>query len=196
MSKALILASGSAARQKLLRQAGYDFDICPADIDEERVRKTHADKSLKEIALILAQEKASHVSAQNPEALVIGSDQICTLENEILSKAKNQEEAFEKLCKLSGQTHQLHTAVSLYENQKEIWSHCDSVSLRMKLLTQDQIQTYMDHAGDALKQCAGAYALEEVGVRLFEKVDGDYFSVLGLPLLPLIAALDERGYNL
>lgn len=192
----LILASGSAARISMLKKAGYDFETCPADIDENALRENFKGDSPQDIALKLAQEKALHISAQKENALVIGSDQICALEKQIFSKAKDEQEAFEKIKGLQGQTHALHSAAALYKEGQEIWSVCDTVFLTMKKLEDDQIKNYLNQAGDAPTACAGAYAIEEIGARLFDKIEGDYFTVLGLPLLPLIAALEQEGFTL
>ncbi len=192
----LILASGSKARISMLQKAGYEFDICPADIDEDTLRKNMKDMSPKEIASALAKEKARVMSEKNPDACVIGSDQICAIGKEIFTKAKNAEDAKIKLKTLQGRTHELHSAVAIYKEGKEVWNFCDTSLMTMKVLSDTQINVYLEKAGEMATICAGAYAIEEIGARLFKHIEGDYFTVLGMPLFPLMAALDKEGFTL
>jgi len=193
----LILASGSLARQNMLRQAGYEFDIIPADIDEETILKEYNQgDDVQKLALRLAGEKAKKVSGENQDKYIIGSDQILAMNNNIYSKAKNKSEAMARIKEFQGQSHDLYSAVSLYKNDVEIFSYCDKATLHMRDLSADEITAYCDKAGDALTSCVGCYALESIGGRLFERIEGDYFTILGMPLLPLIGALNEEGFGL
>lgn len=192
----LILASRSKARISMLQKAGYIFEISPADLDEDGIRSNLNGAPPQEIALALAKEKARCVSENNPNAFVIGSDQICAAGEEIFSKANSQAEAAAKLKSLQGRRHELYSAAAVYQDGKEIWSLCDQVTMGMKTLSDEDIHTYLQKAGEVATSCAGAYAIEEIGVRLFKYIDGDYFSILGMPLLPLIRALDEQGFEL
>ena len=197
MTADLILASGSAARQNMLRQAGFDFDIMPADIDEEKIIAEQAGTlSGKELALLLANEKAKFISSQRQDKYIIGSDQILMMNNKIYSKAKNIEQAKARLKEFQGQSHALYSAVSVYKNNQEIFSYCDKATLYMRDLSDDEIESYCAKAGDVLTSCVGCYALESVGIRLFERIEGDYFTILGMPLLPLVGALHQEGFTL
>ena len=188
----LILASKSQARQTMLRQAGYDFDVVPADIDEDEFKGGEVEG----IAQTLADQKALFISKQYKDKYIIGSDQILVYNNEILSKAGNKKEAIDKIKSLSGQTHHLISAVSVYKNYQSIFQYQDKVSLTMRDLSEGQIHNYIEQAGDVVTQCVGGYALEGLGIRLFEKIKGDYFTILGMPLLPLIQFLNHEGFEL
>lgn len=178
----------------MLRGAGLAFDVIPADIDESVIQNDPA-KSPQQKALELAQVKALAVSAQNPDALVIGGDQVLELEGEIFSKAGDKDEALEKLRRLSGKTHRLISAVALAKGSEVIWSHSDEVKLHMRDLEEDFLKDYAAKAGDALTCAVGGYELESHGSWLFERIEGDYFTVLGMPLLPLLGRLKEEGVS-
>ena len=194
MKHSLTLASGSLARQEMLRNAGYEFDIIPADIDEEKIISSL--ETNKNVALTLAKEKAKFISQKNKENYIIGSDQILMMNNKIYSKAKNKQEAKERLMEFQGNAHTLHSGVSVFKDGEELFSFIDSASLTMKKMTADDIDRYCEKAGDVLTSCVGCYALESIGSRLFDKIDGDYFTILGMPLLPLIGFLDAEGFSL
>ncbi len=188
----LILASGSKARAGMLRGAGLVFDVIPADIDESIIQNDPA-KSPQQKAFELARAKALAVSAQNADALVIGGDQVLEMEGEIFSKAGDKNEALEKLRRLSGKTHRLISAVALAKGSEIIWSHSDEVKLHMRGLDENFLQDYAAKAGEALTRAVGGYELESHGSWLFERIEGDYFTVLGMPLLPLLGRLKEEG---
>jgi len=194
MKHSLILASGSFARQEMLHHAGYEFDIIPADIDEEKIASGLGEN--KNIALVLAKEKAKFISQQDKEKYIIGSDQVLMMNNKIYSKAKNKQEAKERLMEFQGKTHTLHSGVSVFKNNEELFSSIDSASLSMKAMTSDDLDRYCEQAGDVLTSCVGCYALEGLGSRLFDKIDGNYFTILGMPLLPLSNFLDAEGFYL
>lgn len=187
----LILASKSKARAALLRNAGLSFKVVPANIDEEKIARTI--KNGKKLARHLAREKALSVAKNNVGAWVIGADQVLTCGNRIFSKAKNKEQAKKNLKFLSGKTHHLHSALCIAHNEKIVWQHLDSAALTMREMNNEFLQAYITSAGKSLTDCVGAYALEGSGAWLFEKIEGDYFTILGLPLLPLLSFLQERG---
>ncbi len=188
----LILASGSAARQVMLRQAGLNFDILPASLHEAKLLQDRALESPAEKALFLAREKALNVSREIPEALVIGSDQILCLGEIIFSKANSRGDALEKLRMLSGHTHRLISGVAVARDGRVLWDHADHADLTMRVLDEDFLRAYADAAGDALTSCVGAYQIEGAGAWLFSKVVGDFFTIMGMPLLPLLGYLYEE----
>ena len=195
MPHKLILASGSAARKTLLEKAGFIFDIVPAAIDEDALKEELQHAQDYEIALALACEKANAVAQIYPGSIVIGADQICVFENQILSKSKTIEEAIDKLKIMQGKPHQLISAAAVFVEGELTHTMIDTVDLHMKPLTNDQIQSYARKAGDDLLSCVGGYAFEGIGAQLFDHYHGDYFSILGLPLLQLINALDQEGLS-
>jgi septum formation protein len=180
----------------MLDAAGLTFDIAPADVDERAVRETlQADDSGIEpadVAEVLARAKAETVSRQRPGAPVIGADQILALNDEIFEKPADLAGARRHLQKLRGRTHQLHSAVVLAEGGEVVWAHVDTASLTMHAFSADFLETYLTLAGTVLCDSVGAYQLEGLGVQLFERIEGDYFTILGLPLLPLLAELRTR----
>jgi septum formation protein len=196
MKQPLILASGSKARKAMLTQAGLVFDVIPADIDEAAVLKNLQGKlPPEEIAAELARRKALAVASDNQETLVIGADQMLVCAGRIYSKAKTKEEARENLKNLRGRTHQLISAVCVAHGDEIMWSHTDTASLTMRGFDDDFFNDYMDAAGDALLNSVGGYELEGLGATLFERTEGDYFTILGLPLLPLLGFLLREGYR-
>lgn len=186
----IILASKSAARKAMLDNAGLKFSCDPADIDEQAL--ISGAKEPERAAILLAQEKAKTVSQRRPKSLVIGSDQILVFENEILNKAETQEAAKEKLKRLRGKTHRLVSAVSVVWDGKSVWSALDSADLTMRNFDDDFLDSYCKRASDDLLNCVGAYAIEGAGAWLFENVKGDYFTIMGMPLLPLLGYLREE----
>jgi len=185
----IILASGSQARQNMLRAVGLEFTVQPADIDEASIIANISNP--QEAATILAQKKAEHISQQQKNALVIGSDQILECDGQIFSKAPDKDAAIDKLKSLQGRTHNLISAVSIVQNGGILWSHTDSAAMTMHELNDNAIHNYADAAGDVLTTCVGAYAYETYGAWLFEKTEGEYFTILGMPLLPLLKYLRE-----
>lgn len=194
MSK-IILASGSAARQSMLKNAGLEFNITPADIDEEKIISTlqETGASASNIALTLAQEKARAISLQNNEAYVIGSDQLLSMDDVFFSKAKNRAEARQRLESFAGNEHFLTSAVCVMKGGQDIWHKVDAAALQMKPLSAQALDKYIEIAGDTLTHCVGCYALEGAGIRLFRSIRGDYFTILGMPLLPLLNFLEGEG---
>lgn len=189
----LFLASGSAIRRQLLAGAGLAFTADPADIDERAADAANAHLPVCERARRLAEAKAAHVSLRHPRALVIGADQMLEIDGEVLTKAPNAEVARQALLRLRGKTHFLHSGIALARDGEVLWSAAPSAALTVRDFTDTWLAGYVAAAGDALTTSVGAYQLEGLGVTLFERIEGDYFTILGLPLLPLLAELRRRG---
>ena len=166
-----------------------------ANLDEAAIKSRLRAKGAEtvEAATTLALAKAERLSAQHPEALVIGADQILDLEGTWFDKPTNETAAAETLARLAGKTHHLVTATCLLQNESCVWRHVETAKLTMRSLTSDHIEHYLAEAGPETLESVGAYRLEGIGIRLFERIDGDYFTILGLPLLPLLEALRRRG---
>ena len=189
----LILASQSRARQMLLANAGISFEAVPADIDERSVQKNSGLSAPGEIAGLLAAEKALFVSSKNPGRYVVGADQTLALENRLFSKPAGRAQAADQLRLLAGHTHELHSAVAIARDGKIVFSNVGIARMTMRRLDESEIEAYLDQAGQAVTTSVGAYQLEGLGVHLFERIDGDHFTILGLPLLPLLAFLRGEG---
>ena len=183
----LILASQSKARGDLLTHAGFAFDAIPADIDEREIQDSSGLSSPTEIAELLAQRKALHVAAMKPDHYVIGADQTLGLGNRIFSKPADRTQAAEHLAALSGQTHHLHSAVAVARGSQILFSHVAVAHMTMRQLIPEDIDRYLNAAGADVTTSVGCYQLEKLGVHLFERIEGDHFTILGLPLLPLLA---------
>jgi len=190
---ALILASQSRARQMLLANAGISFDAIPADIDERALQKNSGLSAPGEIAGLLAREKACFVSSRNPGRYVVGADQTLALGNRLFSKPAGRTQAADQLRLLAGHTHELHSAVAVARDGKIVFSDVSVARMTMRRLDESEIEAYLDQAGQAVTTSVGAYQLEGLGVHLFERIEGDHFTILGLPLLPLLAFLRSEG---
>ncbi|MBI3701413.1 MAG: Maf family protein [Afipia sp.] len=190
----LILASQSAVRKSLLENAGLTVETMPANIDERGIQQKSGMKNPGGIATLLAAEKAKHVSALHPKRYVVGADQTLALGERLFSKPAGRDAAADQLAALAGQMHTLHSAVSVARQGQVVFSHVGAARMTMRKLTARDIASYLDAAGDKVTTSVGAYQLEGLGAHLLEKVDGDHFTILGLPLLPLLAFL--RGENL
>jgi septum formation protein len=192
----LILASGSKARKTMMQAAGLTFDVVPADIDEDAIRTSMMLESgtveAADVASVLAMEKALLVSRTHSKALVIGSDQVLALGRRHFTKAATEADAREILAALRGGTHELVSAVALAQGGEIVWQAFDSAQMTMRAFSDDYVDSYLKDAGDAALQSVGCYELEGFGVQLFEKIEGDYFTILGMPLLPLLAELRRR----
>lgn len=191
----LILASASSIRAKLLTQAGVDFQTVPARVDEAAVRDSLMSDgaSPRDIADTLAEFKAKRVSQSRPEALVLGCDQILEFSGQVLGKPGSLTEARERLTLLSGQTHSLFSAAVLYDQGRPVWRFVAEAKLTMRALSPAFLDWYIGQAGPEVLETVGGYAVEGVGIRLFDRIEGDLFGILGLPLLPLLNALTQRG---
>jgi septum formation protein len=176
-----------------MENAGLEFKCQPADIDERTIELAIKDTGAtpKELALILASAKALDVSQKNPDAYVIGSDQTLSLNDELFHKPEDMEAARRTLLKLSGQTHTLNSGVSIAKNGETIWQHVSIAELTMRELSPEFIGRHLSEAGESVLTSVGAYQLEKQGVQLFEKIEGDFFTIVGLPMLPLLAQLRE-----
>ena len=184
----LILASQSQTRKALLTQAGLRFEAVPALLDERLVER-EAGGDGQGVATLLAQRKALAVSRLRPEAWVIGADQTLMLDEELFYKPDDMAAARGQLDRLAGKTHQLHAAVSLARGDCIVWSTLETAELTMRAFTATERESILMREGEALLGSVGAYRLEGPSIQLFEQVRGDYFTILGLPLLPLLAAL-------
>ncbi len=191
MNRKLILASASKSRTDLLRGAGLDIQTCPADLDESEIKAQGLD--VVETALKLAWAKAGVVSQQYPDSFVIGADQMMECEGRCYDKPVSLMQAKEQLQALRGRIHHLHSAVSVVKDGKIIWSHCQSAELEMRLFSDAFIDDYLEKIGDDVLTTVGGYRLESLGVQLFSRIEGDYFTILGLPLLSLLAFLRDQG---
>lgn len=193
----LILASASAVRASLLRQAGLDFHVRDSRVDEDAVKKSFAgstdDGDTDALALRLAEEKALAVSRAEPGALVIGADQIMSCETRRFDKPRDMVEARDNLLFLRGRTHTLHSAVVLALDGEVVWGHSARADLAMRDFSDTFLDWYLKTLGEKVKTSVGCYQLEGPGIQLFERIEGDYFTILGLPLLPLLAELRDRG---
>ncbi|MGU3574032.1 Maf-like protein [Brucellaceae bacterium C25G] len=195
MAVSLILASKSPFRAHLLKNAGLTFATENADIDERAVEAPLYDTGAtpEDVAIVLAEAKAQAVSEKNPDAIIIGCDQTLSLGDEIFHKPANLEEAGKNLLKLSGKTHQLNSGIVLVKNGETIWRHVAIAYMTMRPLQPQFIGRYLGRVGDVALSSVGAYQVEGEGIQLFEKIDGDYFTIIGLPLLPLLQKLREES---
>lgn len=189
----LILASQSAVRKSLLAHAGIAVETVPADIDERAIQQDSGLKDPGEIAALLASKKAMFISAKHPGRYVVGADQTLALGEQLFSKPANRAAAAAHIATLSGRTHALHSAVSVVKDGETLFSHVTIARMTMRSLTGSEIAAYIDEAGDAVTASVGAYQLEGIGVHLFERIEGDHFTILGLPLLPLLGFLRSRN---
>jgi len=185
----LILASQSLARRELLANAGITFDAMPADIDERGIQQKSGLKAPGEIAALLAERKAAFISLRHPGRYVLGADQTLALGDRMFSKPAGREQAAEQLAILAGRTHELHSALAVVCDGATLFSNVSVAHMTMRKLDDAAINAYLDAAGDKVTTSVGAYQLEGLGVHLFELIEGDHFTILGLPLLPLLSFL-------
>ncbi len=190
----LVLASRSDVRGKILAATGLWFEIRPADLDERALEAQAGNPGPIAAAQLLARAKASAVSMERPGQLVIGADQTLARGTERFSKPADRAAAAGQLRRLSGSSHELHSAIVLVRDGEVVFEHVDSARLTMRKFDDDFIAIYLDAAGSAASASVGGYQLEGIGVHLFERVEGDYFTILGLPLLPLLAFLRQNGW--
>ncbi|MGX7875896.1 Maf-like protein [Mesorhizobium sp. ORM6] len=195
MTEKIILASGSPFRKALLVNAGVDVEAVPADVDERALEAPlqHSGVSPEDVALVLAEAKATEVSERRRGALVLGCDQTLSLGDEVFHKPADMEGARRHLLALSGKTHQLNSAVVLVRDGKVLWRHVGIASMTMRKLDPGFIGRHLARVGAKALASVGAYQVEGEGIQLFEKIEGDHFTIVGLPLLPLLAELRTLG---
>ena len=189
----LILASKSAARRAMLTEAGVVFAVQVADVDEDAVKATHDPADAAGLAVELARVKALAVSRHDADAWVLGADQTLSFDGGLESKAPNLAAARARLTAIRGRTHQLHSGAALARNGQVVWSGVDTATMRVRNFSDAFLDGYLTAEGEGLLACVGSYRLEGMGAQLFEGVEGDYFTVLGLPLWPVLAELRRAG---
>jgi len=186
-----ILASASPFRADLLSKAGLIFTADAANVDERAVETPLLESGLDaaDVAAVLAEAKALDVAARHPGALVLGADQTMAFERELLHKPANMEEARFRLLAMSGKAHALHSALTLVRDSETLWRHTSTAHMHVRTLSPAFIGRYLAEVGETALQSVGAYQIEGVGIRLFERIEGDHFAIIGMPLLPLLAEL-------
>ena len=188
------LASKSETRGKLLKNAKISFSRIDHGVDEDEVKISLQNQSPIKIAVKLSELKATQPNPENKEDLVIGSDQVLDLEGKLFNKARDLDEAKSQLIELSGKKHNLITSTVIAQNKNIIWRHLDKSTLVMRTLTTNEIDNYLNEVDKSILNLVGVYAIEQEGIKLFEKIDGDFFSIQGLSVTPLINFL--RQHNL
>ena len=189
----LVLASKSAVRRVLLESAGVPVEVRPANLDERRAESDAGPVLPDAVAALLAREKATRVARLNPGRLVLGADQTLALGPQRFAKPVDRAGAREQLRALSGRTHKLHSAVAFAQDAAVLFEHVGVAQLTMRPLSDRLLELYLDTAGNAATASVGAYQIEGLGIQLCQRIDGDYFTVLGLPLLPTLDFLRQRG---
>jgi len=191
----IILASASHSRRKLLAAAGVDFRTMAAGVDEAEIKRRHdpLKGDFGELAARLASQKALAVAELHADALVIGADQVLVFDGEAFDKPDSIEMARRQLVRLRGETHSLETAVACAKGKDVLWSFVDAPRLTMRAFSAAELEAYLAGEGEAVTETVGGYRIEGPAIQLFESIGGDYFAILGLPLLPLLAFLRARG---
>ncbi|MFT3974855.1 MAG: nucleoside triphosphate pyrophosphatase [Amaricoccus sp.] len=194
-SAPLILASRSEARARVLREAGVAVEVMPAAIDEDAVKASLRAEGAppRDIADLLADLKAQRVAGRRPDRLVLGADQVLVLDGEIFDKPPDRAAARAQLQALRGRRHELLSAAVVFEAGAPVWRHIGRAQLTMRPFSDAFIESYLDAEGAAVLDCVGAYRIEGRGAQLFARVDGDIFSIMGLPLLECLGFLRTRG---
>lgn len=188
----LVLASTSATRRQILRNAGLEFTVDSPAVDENVLKSTWGERPVTGIAEGLAIAKSLSLAGKYPSRIVIGADQTLIFENRVLSKSLNLEEARAMLSTMRGKTHILQSALACTCDGQKLWTHVAEAKLTMRHFSDTFLDHYIDHAGPAILDSVGSYKLEETGIHLFEKIQGDHYTILGLPLLPLLAFLRQH----
>jgi septum formation protein len=192
-SAPLVLASRSVARRTLLEAAGIPIALCPADIDERGLEARARLQDPAAVATLLAREKAAFVAKSHPGRLVLGADQTLALAAQRFSKPADRSAARAQIKALAGRTHALHAAVAFVQDDAVLFTHVETARMTMRPFTDEFLDRYLDAVGDAALRSVGGYQLEGLGVQLFERIDGDYFTILGLPLLRALDFLRRHG---
>jgi septum formation protein len=190
----LVLASKSAARRAILEAAGLPVVVAPIDIDERAVETRSGIAGAGDVAVLLAREKARVASARSGPSFVVGADQTLALGERRFTKPVDRATAREQLRALAGRTHELHSGVAVARDGRVLFSHVDVARLTMRPLSDRFLDTYLDAAGAAVTSSVGGYQLERLGIHLFERIEGDHFTILGLPLFPLLGFLRREGW--
>jgi len=190
----LVLASKSEIRRAILRDAGVPIEVQAADIDERAIEQCSAGRHAAEIAALLAREKARTVAARFPRRLVLGADQTLALGNRRFSKPSDRAGARNQLEALRGRTHELHSAIALAQGSSMLWEHRELAQLTMRAFSDQFLEAYLDAVGPALTASVGGYQLERLGIHLFERIEGDHFVILGLPLMALLQYFRQTGW--
>jgi septum formation protein len=190
----LVLASKSAIRGAVLRAAGVPIEVHPADVDERAIEQGNTARDPGEVAALLAREKAAAVAVRLSGRVVLGADQTLALGERRFSKPADRAVAREQLKSLRDRTHELHTAIALVREGTVLFEHREAARLTMRAFSDRFLEDYLDAAGPAVTASVGAYQLEQSGIQLFERVEGDHFVILGLPLLPLLRHLRQAGW--
>lgn len=189
----LILASKSAARRAMLENAGVPFSVQVADVDEDAVKAVHDPADAAGLAVELARVKALAVSRHDADAWVLGADQTLAFEGGLISKAKGLDEARARLSSMRGKAHHLHSGAALAHNGQIVWSGVDTAAMKVREFSDAFLDAYLAREGEGLLSSVGSYKLEGMGSQLFDRIDGDYFTVLGMPLWPVLAELRRAG---
>ena len=189
----LLLASGSKTRAQILKKAKIGFKVVDHGVDEEELKISLNELSPKDISIRLSEIKATKPSMKHSEDFVIGSDQVLDFNGSLINKAAHLQEAKKQLLDLSGKTHKLITAITIAKNGVVVWKHYDVAKITMRELSEKQIDEYLYNMDKETLGCVGVYAIEQEGIKLLNKIDGDYFSILGLPLLPLTQFLWQNN---
>ncbi len=189
----IVLASASASRRAMLEAAGVAFEVRPAEIDERAIEAAMRGAASGEVALSLARAKALAVSQEVADTWVLGSDSLVAVGDRRFDKPRGREEAAAHLSRFSGKTMELHSAAAIARNGHTYWDHADCARLHVRHLTEAFIARYLDEEWPEVGQCVGVFRIEGRGVQLFSAIEGSHFTVLGMPLLPVLAALRERG---
>jgi septum formation protein len=190
----LVLASGSRIRRQLLENAGIPLEIRPADIDERAVETAAGDAPPAEIAQALALAKGASVAAGMRDRIVLAADQTMACGSRVYHKPSDRAAAHEQIASLLGRTHELHAAVAVFVDGEPRFQHCETARLAMRDASPSFIDRYLDLAGEAAFSSVGGYQLEGIGIHLFERIEGDYFTILGLPMLSLLRFLQKQQY--
>ncbi len=189
----IILASKSASRRAMLEAAGVAYEAVPADVDERALEAQFVDAAPADVAIVLAEAKALAVSNRRPDVLVLGSDSLVTVDGRRFDKPSSREDAAEHLRLFSGKTLELHSAAALAHGSAIKWRHSAKAMMQVRELSDGFIETYLEAEWPEVSYCVGVFRIEAMGVQLFESIEGDQFTVLGMPLLPVLGALRDEG---
>ena len=189
----LLLASGSKTRAEILKNAKIKFKVIDHGVDEDEAKISYSQLEPEGVAIKLSEIKSIKPSLKFLDKLVIGGDQVLEFDDKLMNKATDINEAKEQLLKLQGQSHKLITAITISKNGSVVWKHFDIAKITMRNLNEKQIDQYLHNIDQSILGCVGAYAIEQDGIKLLNKIEGDYFSILGLPLLPLTQFLWQNN---